>query len=44
MYSSSLHSILLSHDIISVSVFLWLRLVSLCLWLCSVEETSLMCS
>jgi hypothetical protein len=38
--SSSLHSILLSHDIISVCVvcvFLWLRLVSLCLWLCSVE-------
>ncbi len=39
--SSSLHSILLSHDIISVCVvcvfLLWLRLVSLCLWLCSVE-------
>ncbi len=38
--SSSLHSILLSHDIISVCVvcvFLWLRLVSLCLWLCNVE-------
>jgi hypothetical protein len=37
LYSSSLHSILLSHDIISVLVFLWLRLVSLCLWLSSVE-------
>ncbi len=38
--SSSLHSILLSHDIISVCVvcvFLWLRLVLLCLWLCSME-------
>jgi hypothetical protein len=37
LYSSSLHNILLSHEIISVRVLLWLRLVSLSLLLCSVE-------